>query len=147
MRALRSDITIEAPAGTVWDILTDTRRYPEWNPFITSIEWELAVGNKLKIRIEPPDGRPMTFRPKCLERTERKRLRWLGSLIIKGLFDGEHIFELEALADGKTHFIQREQFFGWYVPILWWKFAPLTLRGFEAMNLKLKARAEERSQV
>jgi hypothetical protein len=74
-------------------------------------------------------------------------LRWLGSLLIKGLFDGEHIFELEALSDGKTHFIHREEFFGVYVPILWWKFAPLTLRGFQAMNQELKSRAEARSRL
>jgi len=147
MRELRSEITIDADAGTVWDILTDIRRYPDWNPFITSIEGELAVGHKLKIRIEPPDIRPMTFWLTCLERTERKRLRWLGSLVIKGLFDGEHIFELEALADSKTHFIQREEFFGVIVPLLWGMVAPNTLRGFQAMNLKLKSRAEERSQV
>jgi hypothetical protein len=147
MRALRSEITIEADACTVWDILTDTSCYPEWNPFITKIEGELAVGNKLKIRIEPPESKPMTFRPTCLERRERKRLRWLGSLIIKGLFDGEHIFELEDLGDGQTHFIQREQFRGVTVPLLWRMVAPNTLRGFQAMNLKLKFRAEERSHL
>jgi hypothetical protein len=144
MRELRSEITIEADAETIWAVLTDTVSYPEWNPFITRIDGELAVGNKLRVRIEPPGGTPMTFRPTCLERTNGRRLRWLGSLGIKGIFDGEHIFELESIGVGKTRLTQRENFSGLLVPLLWRSVAPNTLRGFEAMNLKLKSRAEEK---
>ncbi|SRR5581483_10504947 len=142
MRELRTEITIDAPEEKVWSILVATGGYAEWNPFITSIEGELAVGTRLRVRIEPPESRPMTFRPHCLERTESKKLRWLGSLGIKGIFDGEHIFELESLGTNRTRFIQREKFSGIFVPLLWSSVAPNTLRGFEAMNQKLKSRAE-----
>jgi hypothetical protein len=142
MRELRPEISIDAPPQAVWAILTATDQYPEWNPFITSIVGELAVGARLRVRIEPPGSEPMTFRPICLERLEFKKLRWLGSLMIKGLFDGEHIFELESIGPNNTRFIQREKFSGILVPLLWSSLANKTLRGFEAMNQKLKSRAE-----
>jgi hypothetical protein len=145
MRELKTEITIDAPIESVWSVLIDSARYPGWNPFITSVEGEFAVNTKLRIRIEPPDSKPMTFRPTCIERTELHRLRWLGSLGVRGLFDGEHIFELAITGEGKTHFIQREKFSGILVPLLWSQIATNTLRGFEAMNRELKSRAEERS--
>ena len=142
MRELKSEITIDAPRQAVWAILTAIDLYPEWNPFITSIEGTLAVGKSIRVRIATPAGKPMTFRPICLERAEAKRLRWLGSLWIRGVFDGEHIFELESTRPNNTRFIQREKFSGILVPLLWSSLANKTLRGFEAMNQKLKSRAE-----
>jgi uncharacterized protein YndB with AHSA1/START domain len=79
MRELKSEITIDAPPQAVWAILTAIDLYPEWNPFITWVVGELAVGNRIRVRIAPPVGKPMTFRPICLERTDGKRLRWLAN--------------------------------------------------------------------
>ena len=42
--ALRAEIEIDAEPARVWAILMDFEAYPEWNPFITSIEGEQAVG-------------------------------------------------------------------------------------------------------
>ena len=36
----------------------------------------------------------MTFKPNILVFEENKELRWLGKLFFKGLFDGEHKFEI-----------------------------------------------------
>ena len=43
--------------------LTDTAKYSTWNPFITKLGGTLAVGQKLDVRIAPPGGKPMSFRP------------------------------------------------------------------------------------
>jgi len=37
----------------------------------------------------------MTFRPTILKAEPNRELRWLGHLLVPGLFDGEHIFTIE----------------------------------------------------
>ncbi len=66
MKELHSEIEIDAPAERVWRLLTDFASYPEWNPFIRSISGQPTPGERLEVRIEPPGGRDMTFRPTVL---------------------------------------------------------------------------------
>ena len=42
-------VTIAAPAETVWIILTDFARYPDWNPFTRSVTGDLALGAKVTL--------------------------------------------------------------------------------------------------
>ena len=63
MRARGSEIQINAPPRRVWQALTDFDAYPEWNPFIRSIQGDPEVGSRLSARIEPPGARGMTLRP------------------------------------------------------------------------------------
>jgi len=34
MRTIEHAVDIQAPATTVWQVLTDTDRYQDWNPFM-----------------------------------------------------------------------------------------------------------------
>ena len=141
MRELRAEIAIAAPPERVWEVLTDFDAYPSWNPFIKSIAGRLVVGSELEVRIEPPGGRGMNFRPKVLKAEPQRRLTWLGRFLLPGLVDGEHSFEIEPSGDAGSRFVQRERFSGVLVPLL-----GATLRkteeGFGAMNQALKERAE-----
>ncbi|WP_430612073.1 SRPBCC family protein [Flavobacterium sp. JP2137] len=134
---IETQIIIAAPPETVWRILTDFQRYPQWNPFIKSLSGAVAVGNTIKIEL--PD---MTFSPKVLVFDENRELQWRGKLLIKGLFDGEHRFVLEALPDGATRFLHSETFSGCLVPLFKNKLINDTTKGFEAMNSQLKSIAE-----
>jgi hypothetical protein len=78
MKELRTEIEVEARPERVWEILTDFPAYPEWNPFIRSIEGKASPGSKLEVRIGPPGGRGMTCKPTVLEATPKQELRWLG---------------------------------------------------------------------
>lgn len=84
----------------------------------------------------------MTFKPVCFALIPEKEFRWLGRLFITGLFAGEHIFELNKLDETRTQFIQRENFGGLLVPLLWKQLNTATRAGFEQMNQELKKRAE-----
>ncbi|MGH2597544.1 MAG: hypothetical protein ACRDH7_16525 [Actinomycetota bacterium] len=67
---------------------------------------------------------------------------WLGSLGVAHIFDGAHRFELEPLDEGRrTRFVQSERFRGILLPFVRRAILPATLRGFEAMNHALAARA------
>ena len=143
MRQLRTDIEIDATPDRVWAILTDFASYPAWNPFIESIRGEPVVGSKLEVRIAPPDGKAMTFKPTVLNAEPDRELRWLGRVLLPGILDGEHMLQLEPLAGGRVRFVQAERFRGVLVPFLG-KTLDRTERGFAAMNEALKGRAETR---
>ena len=141
MRQLRTHIEIEATPERVWEVLTDFAAYPEWNPFIQTIEGQAAPGSNLEVRIAPPGGRAMSFKPTVLEVSPRQELRWLGRVLVPGLFDGEHSLLIEPVDDSRVRFVQAERFTGVLVP--WFgKSLEKTHRGFTAMNEALKRRAE-----
>lgn len=141
-RELFTEITINAPPERVWRILIDFSQFPEWNPFIREIEGELKEGSRLKVRIEPPGGTGMTFKPVIKRIALNRELRWLGHLIVPGLFDGEHSFEILPGGNGKVRFVQRETFRGLLVQPFWKSLEGPTKQGFTDMNAALKQRAE-----
>lgn len=145
MRQINTEIEINAAVSKVWTILTDFDKYPDWNPFIRLIEGNIKQGQKFKARLQQPDAKPMIFRPRCLKLEKNKEFRWLGHLFVPGLFDGEHIFKLHDLGNGKTRFIQMENFRGMLVPLLWKQLDTKTRKGFELMNEKIKELAEKES--
>jgi len=142
MKELHSEIEINASAERVWDILTDFAAYPQWNPFIRSISGELEVGERLEVRLEPPDSRGITLRPTVLRAEPNRLMRWVGHLLVPGLFDGEHSLVTEPLEVSRVRFVQHEVFKGVLVSLLARSLDNNTLRGFEEMNEALKERAE-----
>jgi hypothetical protein len=142
LKQIHTEIEINAPVSKVWGILTDFDKYPEWNPFVKSFEGEIAEGNRFKVQLHLPEGKPMTFKPKCLAFKENEEFRWLGHLGIKGIFDGEHIFKMKEIEGGKTKFVQCENFGGILLSMMWKSINPKTVKGFEMMNQALKERAE-----
>ena len=142
MKELHSQIEINASAERVWHLLTDFASYPQWNPFIRRISGEPTTGERLQARIEPPGGQGMTFKPKVLKAEPNRELRWLGRLLVPGLFDGEHSFTIQSLEENRVRFVQREAFKGLLVPLFARSLETNTQRGFEEMNRALKERAE-----
>jgi len=143
MKELRSEIEIAAPAGRVWEILTDFAGFPEWNPFIRRLRGNLVEGDRLEVMMQPSGARGMMFSPTVLKVEADRELRWIGHLFVPGLFDGEHIFTIEPLGTGRVRFTQREIFTGLLVFLLSRMLDTGTQRGFEEMNTALKARAEQ----
>ena len=141
MKTIQAVTEIAAPVETVWAELAAVSTYAEWNPFITALEGALVAGGRLKVRIVPPGGRPMTFRPTVVRVEVGRRLEWLGRLLLPGVFDGRHSFELEDLGQGRTRLTQSEEFSGFLVPLTG-KALERTRAGFVAMNEGLRLRAE-----
>ena len=140
MRSISATVDITATPEQVWDVLADLAAYPEWNPFIRSASGRLAEGAKLTLRMVPPESRAMTFRPTVLAARPGQLLRWIGRLIVPGIFDGTHQFALEDLG-GRTRMTQSETFRGLLVPFTG-KTLARTEEGFRALNQALKERAE-----
>jgi hypothetical protein len=139
MRSIRKEIEIDATPEEVWEVLTDFAAYGEWNPFITSIETSGVVGERLRATLSLGGGRPMTLTPTLLVNDPAREFRWLGSMGVRGLFDGEHSFELEPTGSG-TRLIHAERFTGILARAMLALVGRKTSAGFVAMNQALAAR-------
>jgi hypothetical protein len=144
-KELTTEIIIAANPEKIWSVLTNFDRYPNWNPFIKFVKGNVTVGNTITVRIEPPNSTGMTFKPEVLTCNTNKELSWIGKLLFKGLFDGEHKFKLIDNGNGTTTFIQSETFTGILVPLFTKMININTKNGFELMNQKLKSLVEETS--
>ena len=141
MRAIHTEIAIGAAAERVWNVFAAVDKWPEWNPF-AKVSGRLTVGERLTVEIKPPGKRPMTFRPTVVAFEPGRELRWLGHLVVPGIFDGEHGFRVRPEDVGRCRFEQFETFRGLLAAPIFLMAGGATREGFEAMNRALKARAE-----
>lgn len=138
-------IDIEAKPEEIWNILLDFDSWKEWNPFIPMVEGNLKVGEYLRIKVTPPDMKPMIFKPEVFEVIPNEKILWGGSFL-KILYRGDHSFILEPLTDGKTRFRQIERFIG---PIVIFMSGMIkkTELGYQQMNLALKKEVENKKNL
>ncbi len=139
-----SSIVVNASPSEVWKVLLNFSEYPSWNPFIRSVSGETKVGNKIAVVLSLAGKKDMKFIPTVLVNNYCREFRWIGNLVVPYLFDGEHAFVLEDNENGTTTFHHYEFFRGLLVPFMKKTLEVDTLRGFEAMNIKLKEEVEKR---
>lgn len=133
-----TEINIQRAPAAIWKVLTDFSAYPSWNPFIQSIEGDVSKEKQIKV-----SAGGMKFKPVVLNRKEEKFLSWKGRLVLPGVFDGVHSFELKQLNDGSTMFIHREVFSGVLVRFFKKKLSTEVKQGFIDMNHALKKKVEQ----
>jgi hypothetical protein len=143
--SIRTEIVIDCTPGQVWQVLTATAEYPAWNPMISRLTGELREGNVIEFT-EGTGSDSMTFHPRILRVRTAQELRWKGSVLMPGLFDGEHRFLLEKQGS-QTRLIQSEQFTGLLVGRLTRGILSETTDQMIAMNTALKQRCEQRTAV
>ena len=144
MKQIKTDIRIQAPASTVWQVLMDFESYPEWNPFVVEIKGTPTIGNNLETKIKNGE-KEFNFKPKVLQNATEEEFRWKGKMWFKGIFDGEHYFQLSESMEGDqavTEFTHGERFTGILSGMIFRSIGEATRNGFISMNEALKARAE-----
>jgi hypothetical protein len=141
---IETGIDINAPAARVWALLIDFDGMRSWNPFIKSISGNAAPGARLSVRIALPGKSGMRFKPQVLSVRPERELRWLGHLLVPGIFDGEHYFVLEPIDEHRTHLAHGEKFSGLLVGLVRSMLSSILKAGYEAMNVALKQQAEQK---
>ena len=141
MKRIETRVDLPVAPSVVWEELVDTAEVGSWNPFILSLSGVFEVGGRLEVGVAPVGGRPMTFKPRVTVVEPARRLEWLGTMGIPGLFDGRHSFTLTAVGEGCTRLVQAEEFSGALIPFTG-KLLSRTKAGFEAMNAALLTRLD-----
>lgn len=132
----RVGVRIAAPATKVWKLLTDATDLPRWNSTVTSIEGDIALGAKLKLRVPISDR---TFTPKVVALEAPHRMVWSDGAA--PMFKGVRTFTLHEQADGSTAFEMVEVFAGVMLPMIKGSL-PDFRAPFEAYAADLKRAAE-----
>jgi hypothetical protein len=140
---IKTEIVINAPKETVWEILSNFEKYEDWNPFIIKSKGKAVEGNTIENTIRN-GNKDFTFKPKLLNVRKNEYLDWLGSLFFKGLFDGNHYFEIKEIGPGQVLFIHGENFSGILSSYILKKIGEDTRNNFIKMNEALKKAAEEK---
>lgn len=142
MKSVNTEIFIDAPPEKVWEIFTDFANYSRWSVFMQSVIGKAAKGERIVIEVAPKGGKPMKFNPLILSCIPQQELIWEGRLWnMPGLFTGRHSFLLQKENQG-TRFIQKEQWNGLLLPLIWPMLKDSMQPSFEAFNESLKKACE-----
>lgn len=140
MRAVYTEIRIEAPRSAVWKALTDMPAYRQWNPFLDYREGEIQLGATLKLIVKLPGAWDTPTQVRVISIDHERELGWVGHFLnIPHLIDGSHSFELIDAENRRTTLIQKEHFEGVLLPFFFGWFTQKKIKlGMERMNLALK---------
>ena len=99
------EIWVPAPPEAVWEVLIDTRAYPQWNPVFVEVDGTYAKGETVLNRVREPGGVILEMTATVETFLPNAELRQSGG--IPGILTFNHRWLLEP-ADGGTKVIQHE---------------------------------------
>lgn len=139
MRAYEATSVINATPATVWGILIDGARYPEWDSGVVRVDGRIDSGETIKVVSAAAPDR--TFPVKVTEFSPERSMTWSGGMPL-GLFKGVRTFQLKSGTDGTTRFDLREAYSGPLLSMMW-RSMPDLGPSFDQFAQGLKARAEQ----
>lgn len=125
-------IDIAADPAIVWTLLTNASDMPRWNSTIVSLEGEIKLGEKIRLKSTLDEKR--TFKLKVKEMEAEKRMVW-------GDGKGNREYSLSDNGDGTLRFSMREKIGGLMFP-MYAKYIPPFDEAFEQFAADLKNEAE-----
>ncbi len=125
-------IDIKADAAIVWALLTKAQDYPRWNSTVTSIEGNIALGGKIKLKSVLDAKR--TFKLTVKEFVPEKRLVW-------GDGQGNRVYTISKNENGTVTFTMTEKIGGLMFP-MYASMIPSFDQSFEQFARDLKGEAE-----
>lgn len=130
---------VAAPPERIWALLTNASDFPRWNSTVSSIEGNIALGEKIKLRAPTAPGRVFDLTVK--EFVPETKMVWTSGT--GPIFGGVRTFTLAPKADGSTDFTMVEVFSGLMLPMIAGSI-PDQRSIFEQYASNLKSEAERR---
>jgi len=125
-------IAIQADPAIIWALLTNANDYTRWNSTITSLEGEIEIGRKIRLKSTLDEKR--TFKLKVKEFEAEKRIVW-------GDGKGNRVFTLLPQTEKVTIFDMTEKIGGIMFP-MYAGYIPPFDESFEQFASDLKKEAE-----
>lgn len=129
-------VDINADASIVWALLTNASDFPRWNSTVVSIEGEIKLSEKIKLKSTLDEKR--TFKLKVKEFEPEKRMVW-------GDGKGNRIYTITKKGNG-VMFTMTEKIDGLMFP-MYAKYIPPFDEAFEQFATDLKKESETISKT
>ncbi len=142
MFTIKKTVDINAPASVVWEVISDLKRYPEWNPFCVKCESTLKPGDPIDMTVKLM-AKPQQQREWMLEFDEGRRFAYQMKPVPGGTLSSFRSHDIEALTPVRSRY--RSYFFlkGWLRFVVLGLFQSKLEQGFAGMTDGVKARAEK----
>ena len=141
VQTIETSIDIAAPPHEVWRAISAFDHYKDWNPFITGIEGPAEAEAVITVHVLVLGGSNLEIPAKVVRFEPDRAVAWRSQLLTKGVFDREHIIEVEANATGSV--VRNTQTLdGPLAGPMAMLGTPVIRRGLERMNDALKVRVE-----
>lgn len=134
-------LEIDAPAGIVWDVLTDAPGYSDWNPFTTRLDTDFQLDSPIHLHIVMG---PLSMQRKEWVRVVEPphRLEWDTKVLARFLLYSSKEQRVKALGESSCSYYTTDLFSGLLTPLIMLLFRKLIVRGFDETGLALKRRCE-----
>ena len=133
---------INAPAETVWHVLTDLARYPDWNPFTPRVDSSLEIGEPVTLHVKRGDSTSEmnfvleVFDPPC-------EIAWsLPKMLHKAVFNAYRTQKVVPVDAQSCTYQTSDTFHGWLAGPLYNRQNEWVLKNFNRLAAALKERAE-----
>jgi S-(hydroxymethyl)glutathione synthase len=141
VKILETEITMEAAPQTVWSILDDIARYPEWNSLVRELHGLTIMGETVTGRMVLQNTPEIQLAPVLTRIVGGRELRWITTVPGEKGFTAEHYFILTPTANGGTHLVHNEIFDGPGSDDLWGLFDTVGRTAYNRLNVDLQSRA------
>lgn len=135
-------VEINAPREQVWDILTDLKQYPQWNPFTYRVVTTLAIGDPVDLYVRFKKRGEVLQQEQVRIVQKPERLAWGMKMLAPSILCAQRDQVLTALDDRRCTYQTWDAFSGLLTPLVMALFKSDIEGGFNAMAEALKVRAE-----
>lgn len=146
MKELATFIEIDVKPDIVWPHVVAFHKYSEWNPFITKVQGNAVVGEKVNMTmlLRTPDGLNAanhTIGPRIVKVEDEHEIRWEHGALFSWLLNIEHWCRITQRKGGiKFHQCLRVE--GLLTTVMKDDYFAMFRQGFMDMNAALKKRTE-----
>lgn len=135
------EITINAPAELVWEVIVDFPRYSEWNEFCPQADGEAVVGSPLRMMVDLGHGPQEQV--EYITRVEPPRvIVWSMENKPGDPIHADRLQRLTPIDGNSCRYISIDNFSGEAVAAMMDLMGEPVERGFNLCAMNLKARAE-----
>ena len=144
MKTIKTSIHLNASPQTVWSVMDNLTRYPEWNRLTADLSGRTTVDSVVRGTLTKPNTPPIPIGPTLISIVAAREFRWLTDA--PG-FRAEHYFLLQPTPEGGTDLVHGEDFAGEALVTRWPGIEASSPAAFNQLNRDLKARAEQYAAV
>ncbi len=108
-KSVHAEVIVRASSDDVWDTVTDTSTYNDWNPIFRNLEGTFSEGSSIRLDMTVSDGGQTPIEVSVTNLIPGREIH--QSAGIPGVLTANHQWLIEPVSDG-TRVVQHEEYRG-----------------------------------